>query len=487
MNQFSINASKVVGLLLIIAAIAIFNTALAVALLVLLVLIGITILLLIRSRLFSKQAAVLLFTVTCIYLGATLAIHFSNFYPFGGGEGDQRFYHRAAVSISNDFRQGNFSLSGIEKHLSDETVTHYYPVAIGALYAITVPDILVGKMVSVWLAAIAALLVYLLALEIGAEKKWAFWSGLAVGFYPSLLYWGGLLLRESAVASLALFCLLQTIKIIKQFTWQRFLFFYIALGILMNLRFYIGLAVLFVFIFSWIFLLCTSWKKKLLYGIVVFPLLGFLPQAAGTQHGYFGLHDIAYFSNRQRIVEYRSTPSVYQGEKGIVPAEIAQSPLPYPKTDPVPLEKFLDKKVFQEGSDQTQPGLLLVPNSLFTKETVSQSPLTLVKNFARSFVYVAIGPFPWDIHYVRQVFILGEIIPWFIVFFLIVKALVRLRFQWRVILPIIFIAFGIFAEIALLINAYGISMRIRIPAFLTLLTVLPFAFQKLEQKETETA
>ncbi|MDO8577326.1 MAG: hypothetical protein Q7R55_00460 [Candidatus Wildermuthbacteria bacterium] len=486
MQNFRKHFTKIAGFFLILVAVAILNMTLAIALLVLLALSGITVFLLIRFRLFSRQTALLLFAVTLVYLGATLAIHYANFYPFGGGEGDQRFYHRAAVSISEDFRQGNFSLSSIEKHLEDETVTHYYPVAIGALYVLTVPDELVGKMVNVWLAGIISLLVYLLALEIGAAKKWAFWSALAVGIYPSLLYWGSMLLRESMVGALVLFCLLQTIKMIKQFTWQRFVFFYVALAIMMNLRFYIGLVVLFVFIFSWVLLLSMSWKKKLLYGVIVIPLLGFLPLAAGTQHGYYGLHDVAYFLNKQRIVEYRVVSGVYQSEGSIVSAEDARSPLPYPETAPAPFEKLLDKSLFApQIPKQAEPGLLLVPGSLFTKETLSQNPVTFAKNLVRSFVYVALGPFPWDIHYVRQIFVLGETIPWLIAFFFIMKALIRLRFQWRVMLPIIFVALGIFAEIALLINAYGISMRIRIPAFLLLLALLPLAFPEKETAEVK--
>lgn len=475
MHQFHWGISKIVGLFLLIVAIAIFSKVLAVALLVLLFLSGIAVWLLQKFHLFSMQVATLFFIVTFIYLGATLAIHYTNFYPLGGGEGDQREYHQAAVDISNDFRHGNFSLKSITTHLQENHSVSSYPVFIAVLYSLTTPDKLVGKMLGVWLVGLSALLLYALSLEFGVSKRFGFWVGISPIFYPSYLYWGSLMLRESIVVLLVLLSCLLMMKIQKHFSFALFLLFYFALGALIHFRFYPGLVVLFVFPLSLFFLSFLTWKKKLQYGLFIIPLLGFLPQISG--HGYYGSIDIRHYTQPQTIVVYREyVPAARLKEIREVVPPVAQVPQPIPPIAQVPMEQKA-----KETAEQTSKNL----GSTIAVSARVDNPVAFVRNYLTSFSFMLLGPFPWHIRYARQLLVLAETIPWWIVSFFLIKGILRSRHRWRDMLPVLLVSLGILAEIALILNTYGTYMRIRMPAFLLLFTLLPFAFQK-DQKEIET-
>ncbi|OHA69129.1 MAG: hypothetical protein A3J68_02035 [Candidatus Wildermuthbacteria bacterium RIFCSPHIGHO2_02_FULL_48_16] len=442
-----------------------------------------------------KEVYALFLIVLVVYLASAAFIYATQFYPLGGGQGDQHLYHTAAVMISQDFHEGDFSLESIKYNLYLEYAPNWYPVLIAALYFVTVPDVIVGAMVNVWFAALSALLLYALVLHFGASRKWAFLIGLSPILYPSYLYWGSILLRESLVIVLALASVLLMLKLQKRFSLFSFFLFFCALGALIYFRFYIGFAVLFVFAFSWFFLFYLQWKKKLIYGLFVIPLLGFLPQISG--HGYYGSVEILHYAKPSTIVTYREfTPGKNwhpdTRSEPVVPQPPSVSPgsAPAPAPEPVPVPP---------PAIPAYPG----PRTRGLGSTVvlsaeTDNPVAFVKNYLTSFSFMALGPFPWHIRYARQLFVLLETIPWWVVAFFLVKGVVRSRNRWRDMLPLLLVSLGILAEIALLLNTYGTYMRIRMPAFLLLFTLLPFAFSacgeisplrggQKDQKEVETA
>ncbi|MBI2642071.1 MAG: hypothetical protein HYW96_00660 [Candidatus Wildermuthbacteria bacterium] len=450
-----------------------------VALMVLAFLTLATVFFLLKFGVKRKEVYALFFIVLVVYLASATFIYATQFYPLGGGQGDQHFYHTAAVLISQDFWQGDFSLESIRHNLYLEYSPNWYPVLIAAVYFITVPNVIVGAMVNVWFVALSALLLYALVVHLGASRKWAFLVGLSPILYPSYLYWGSILLRESLVVVLALASVLLMLKLQKRFSFASFFLFYCALGLLIYFRFYIGFAVLFVFVFSWFFLFYLEGKKKLVYGLFAIPLLGFLPQISG--HGYYGSTEILHYVKPSTIVTYREfTPGtswhpdtrsepatqvpVTQAPK--VPESLPASPAPVPSVVPPPEVRN--------------------PGSTFVLDVGVDNPVTFIKNYLTSFSFMALGPFPWHIRYARQLLVLVETIPWWVTVFFIVKGAIRSRSRWRDMLPIFLVSMGILAEIALILNTYGTYMRIRMPAFILLFTLLPFAFEK-DQKEVETA
>ncbi len=414
-----------------------------------------------------------------IFMVASISIHYLHFYPFGGGEGDQRSYHAAALDISKDFRAGDFSLTHIKARLIANAVEqHWYPALVGALYAFTLPDLLVGKMLSVWFAALSVVLVFLLALELGASERLSFRVGLIASIFPSYVYYGSLLLRESMVALLVLLCILLMVKIVKRFAWEMFAMFYVFLGIAISLRFYVGLVILYSFVGCVLCFLHFKWRKKLLYGIIIVLLLGILPQLMGR--GFFGVSEVRSYLVPRQILAYREYTDVPPIQK---PSQA--SPSSSQSSQPLAggfIKSILGQQIFKSLPDILKnTSLPLVPHqeevgSTIKTETKLDRPFVFLKNYFTSFLYVLVGPFPWDIRYVRQLFVLLEVIPWWIVFFLIVRGIVKHRTEYRRLLPIVLVSLGIIAALALLINNYGTYMRIRIPAILALLSLLPLSF-----------
>ena len=391
-----------------------------------------------KNETHSKALSLLFLAAFFIHLIAVLFIHYANFQPFSGGEGDYIVYQQQAQEIAQRVRQGNFSLQGL-------SIGHYYPVIIGYIYAFTLPEMLIGQLFGVWLAALSVLLTYLIVLEIGGSKNWAFLIGLLVSIYPSYLFYGSLLLKDSLVVPLALAGLFLTIKLIKKFSWRDFLIFYLILTTLIHLRFYIGYVLLFTFIFCWLILSQLDLKKRFFYGIIIVFLLGFSPQISG--YGYYGVYTIENFLNPQKITYYR---------------EVAYIP---PATQPPP------------------PGT----GSSIVIEIGFDNPLKFLGNFLKSFIYVLLGPLPWQMKYPRHFFALLETIPWYFLLFFVIKGAIRSFKRYKIAIPLTTFSLGVFSVLALFLSNFGIVTRIRIPAFISLLCLIPLSFTNFHKKGVDVA
>lgn len=439
---------------------------LLVALGVLGVLSGLTLLVLRKLRLLHKSLLLLFGLALAVHLASALFIHYADFYPFGGGQGDAPRYHKAALAISQDFDSGIFSTTLMWKHLQRNAITNqWYPAFVGALYALTLPEKLVGVMPSVWFAALAVLLVFSIAKELGASEKTSFAAGLAAALYPSFLYFGSMLLRESFVAFLFLAVLWLALRLLKHFSWSVFLLFYVALSVLFHFRFYVGFAALFAFLLSWLFIFGKNWREKAKYGLPVAFLLGLIPLFFG--HGYYGVKTIPSFVDIEHIKIYRE--AAYSRFPALQPQSVpgTQSPSelqPAPGTEPVSGPKPVPR-----GRGSTQ-----VVNSGF------ESPSTFLKNSAVAFSFVALGPFPWHFQQPRHFFVLLETIPWYGLLFFMARGAWRKRKQWKGFLPVFLFSLGVLGLISVfLASNFGVYMRIRIPAFLTLFALLPFGLEQL--------
>jgi len=435
------------------------DKALVIGILFITFLTAITFLILSKTRIRSKTLYLLFVIALLIHLGTVLFIHYANFQPFSGGYGDYVVYQKQAQEIAQRVHQENFSLEGL-------SIGHYYPVIIGYIYALTMPEMLIGQLFGVWLAAISVLLVYLIVLEIGpsppnelgvrasGSKKWAFLIGLIVAIYPSYLYFGSLLLKDTLVVPLVLGGLLLTLKLIKNFFWRNFLIFYIVLGAIIHFRFYVGYALLFTFIPCWLLLCKLHLKKKFIYGLIIIILLGFLPQFSG--YGYYGIKVIKGYLNPKTITYYR--------EKAYVSLPSTT------KFSPGKLISILFPNLGRDGSS-------LGTSSSIKLKTEIDSPLNFLINCSKSFIYVLLGPFPWQIQSYKQLFVLLETIPWyFLLFFIIKGAFITLK-RKRVALPLLVFSIISLGVLALFITNFGIITRIRIPSFIALLCLMPLGLE----------
>lgn len=422
----------------------------------------------------SRMPLALLGIVLAVHLSMALFIFYADFYdPLGGSDGDQSRYHAAAVDLAQSFRHGAFSPATISHTIAQSQIDNWYPVALGILYAVSMPDLLVGMMLSVWLAVVGVLLVYFISRELGISARGAFAAGLVASFYPTYVYLGSFLVKDTLVVPLVLLAVLLTIKIIKQFSWRYFFIFYLILAALIHLRFYIGIVVLYMFLFSWPFLLGFHWKRKIGYGLIVFSLLGFLPQVFG--YGYYGVSIINKYTQPEKIVAYREVayapkePAVVQQPPADAGSEmpVGEPSAPVDSTPPVAAE---------ENQEPRGPGATIIV------EAGIDNPLSFIRNYFISFSYVLLGPFPWHLKYSRHFISLLESIPWAILFFFTMRGVIRNRERWRLMLPILLLGFGTILVLSLLIDNFGVYMRLRMPAFLAFMSLLPFSFQGKKHK-----
>lgn len=268
---------------------------LAIGILIITLLSSIVFLLADRIGIKDKKIYSLFFIALFIHLSAAIFIFYTNFYPFGGGAGDQLKYHQIALELSARFKQGNFSIEGFDKIYPAFYVPHFYPVFLAILYALTAPSIFIGISLNVWFAALSIAFLYLIVKEIGGSSNNAFLVGLIAAVYPSYLYFSSLLIRDAILVCFTLLALLFLIKIVKNFYWNKILILSLSIGIVLHLRFYIGIILLFVLSVSW-FLTNLDKKEKIKYGIFILIVLGIFPQIFSGQ-GYFGLNFFQTFLN----------------------------------------------------------------------------------------------------------------------------------------------------------------------------------------------
>ncbi len=426
------------AVLLLIFLIFFFDKALAVGLLLIALLSAITFLALNKLGIGDRKLYMILGLILLLHISVVLLIHCTGFNPFPGGA-DYEGYSYDAIKIAHRFDNLNFSLEGV-------ALLHYFPVIIGAVYAVTFPAMIVGQLFLVWIVLLSVILLWLLVLEIGGTKKGAFLTGLIAAFYPSFLYFSSLLLKDSLVILLALASLLLIVKILKNFSGLKFLMFFAVLTCLFHFRFYIGFAAIFTFIICWFWISNLKFKERIIYGVAMVLLLGFAPQLTGL--GYYGQSPLVSFLNANSIINFR---------------EVAYAPKP-------------SDNVFSEfKNDNSGTG------SSFTVDVSFGNKYKFVENYLISSNYAFFGPFPWQLRYKKHLLFLLETVPWYFLLCLIFygayeclrnngfKAFLKI---YRFTLPILIFSLLVIGALSLFITNFGILARIRIPVFLAMFCLL---------------
>ncbi|MBI2053772.1 MAG: glycosyltransferase family 39 protein [Candidatus Staskawiczbacteria bacterium] len=420
---------------LFLAAVGFFDKAVAAGVFILALLVIMTVSFSFRLGIKEKEFHLLFLIIILLHFLGVLFIYYYHFYPFGGGEGDQFYYHKTAVDLSERFRQGDFSIRGFDEIYPYYYVPHFYPVLVGILYAITIPEIIIGQILNVWITALSIMILYLIAKEISGSAKRAFLIGLVAGLYPSYFYFGSLLIRDAIIVFLSLFLLLLMLKMVKKFSWVNFFFFFLLQGFLMHFRFYIGLVTLSTFIFAYFWFFRIELKKKIALGAVILLFLAVLPVISANQ-GLFGIDFFKKFINQETITSLR-------------------------------------EKEYQSNPSNNS---LSLPGSDVIVKTGFDNPSKFIKNSFESFLYVSLGPFPWQIKYNRQLFSLVEMIPGYFLAFLILKGVFKNLKDYKIIFPLLFFSLVSLFAISVFVSNFGTYMRIRIPALLALLALADFAF-----------
>ena len=401
----------------------------------------------------KKVLGALFLIVFFLHVLAVLFLYYTGFQPFSGGYGDYVVYQQQAQEIAARVHQGNFSLQGIG-------ISHYYSVIVGYIYSLTVPDMLIGQLFNAWLVALTVIFIYLIVYEMGGTEKDGFLTGLIAGVYPSLVFYGSLLLKDALVVLLSMFGLFLTIKIIKNFSALKFLGFFIVLTSLIHFRFYIGYALMFSFIISWFLMSNFNLKKRIIYGIIMVFILGFSTQFSGS--GYYGYSDFKRFLNTKTITYYREI--VYAPPAKILSVQSQTTNTPQTNTPQTNTNSLSERRT-----------------SSVVVKTGFESPLIFAKNTALSFIYSFLGPFPWQLTRLKHILVLPEVIVWYFLLFFIIKGIIRsIKKQNKIIFPLIIFSILVIGALSLFMTNFGIITRIRIPAFLALICLFPFGLEKIK-------
>lgn len=372
--------------------------------------------------------------VFVLHITAVLAIHFNNVSSFfSGGIGDYMIYDKSATVIAEQFGQGNFSIKKIQNLYPDIYLSHFYPITLAVVYIVFGHHILIGELLNAVFCALISVFAYLIVIKLGGNWKWAFVVGIITGIYPSLVLNGSLLLKDALQICLTMAALLLAIKLIQNFNVRDFLIFYALLFPLTNLRFYCGYAVMLAFGICWLFFAKRiDLKKRIVYAVIIAILFGFVPMFS-MGHGYFGLDSLKCFLDKDTVTDYRHAISFAGGNNS------------------------------GSGSD-----LGLKINF--------DNPVDLVISYLTGFLYILLGPFVWQLKYLRHFLTLFEMIPWYFMLYFIVKGIIKCIREKKyqsyilVVFAIVFLAaLAIFDS-----SNFGLFMRIRIPAFIALSCFLPF-------------
>ena len=398
-----------------------------------------------------KFLSILFLIIFLLHILIVIFIFYANFQPFSGG--DYSLYQQQAQKISGRIHQGNFSLQGTNISLA-------YPVIVGYIYAVTIPSMLLGQLFNAWLVALLIIFIYLIVREIGGTEEDGFLTGLIASIYPSLAFYGSLLLKDALEVLLCMIALLLIMKIIKKFSWPKFFILYITLLGATNLRFYLAYALVLSFIMCYFIFSNLEIKKRLIYGVLVIILIGFLPIISGGEGSgqqYYGINSVKQYLTPQKITYYREI--VYATKNEIKALQTSRSQLV--------------KDNSPAGVNGTASG------SSVTIKTGFESPFIFVRNTLWSFVSALFGPFPWQIKKSQQLFVLPEVIAWYVLLFFIIKGVViSLKARYKVIIPLVLFSFFVFGVLAVFINNFGIITRIRMPAILSLLCLFPFGLKE---------
>ena len=467
----------VVLIFLFLATFFLFDKALFAGVALIALLTAVTFLILKKIGFKTKTIYALFLIALSIHLGAVLFFHYANFQPFSGGAGDYSEYDVLAQQISERLRQGNFSLRGID-------YGHFYPVIIGYIYTLTLPKAFIGQMFNAWLVALLVIFVYLIAIEIGGSEKQSFLAGLIVSIYPSLLFFGSLLLKDALVALLCSIVLLLILKLLKAFSWKKFLILYIFLTALTHFRLYIAFAAVLTFIICWFLFSNLKIKKRLIYGVIFIFLMGFLPNYSGGQgagQGYYGINFIKVFLNRNTITQYRELFSIPNPKISPITGYPVYNESSAPETSApetsapetsAPETSAPETSVSESSAPAAKPVTKRGRGSAVTVETGFENPFTFLRNSLISFIYASLGPFPWQLRFLRHLFTLPEIILWYFALFFAVKGIKKASLPRAFVLPIFSLL--VLGSISIYLANFGITTRIRIPAFISIFCLAPF-------------
>lgn len=324
---------------------------------------------------------------------------FEGFFPLVSGA-DDRFYW----SVVQAYFDGNFVY-----------VSNGYPWILIALFTLTGPNLLLGKLLNVLAGALTVYFGVLLAQAVrdegsseegtAARDLAANWAGFFLTFYPSLLFYSTQLVRDAILTLLGLMGLYLAIRFLRRPQAMYAALWFLVVGGVFFLRFYAGVALVVS-----VLLFAMRFRRQALVPALLLAVAGII----AVRLGLFGSSIISYWLDPARIAAFRSTTYSIGGSAAGIALDFS-------------------------------------------------NPLTLILSYGYSFATAMFGPFPWQLGSLVQLIALPEaVILWFLFPIWLGDVLRLARSQWRDETLLLLFSLVLIGAIALFSDNIGANTRLRL-------------------------
>lgn len=379
-----------------------------------------------------KKSLIILFSlVFIIHIGVIFGLQiFNPFASITNDSADYQEYQEQAQIISQRLSEGNFSIK-------DLGTDHYYPVIVGYLYFfLGGSPILIGQIFNAIISGLSAILLFMIMRKLGGSMN----NSLALSFigsiYPTYLLLSSLFHEDAIAILFVLIALFFGLKALQSFTLKNILIWYAMVIIAAEFRSFLGLLLGIAFLLSYILFHSASKEEKIKNSVKIGLMIFFISFIAEV------IARVSGFMAHGHSVEW----------------------------------------IFQIGYPGNfnyayQPNLWNFEGWFFGGWYSGILPILY------SFIWTIIGPFPWNFSSTKEFLYLIESLPWLLILPLIFTGIGKAKKTSPCLLfPAIF-ALILILPIALYVETREpeVMMRLRIPAFLSLLV---FSVLALPEKIT---
>lgn len=362
-----------------------------------------------------EERKILLFICILSFLIRVLIVLIAIIHPSISAQSDAAVYEAIGLKNAENWRNGIIKIN-----IADENFSYYLINAL--VYFVFGFHPVILKIMNSLFGILAAINIYNLGKSVKGVNT-ARIASMLLAFYPSLIYYSALNLKDTLILFLITLIILDLIKIIEVIRIKTVIRIFLTISVLLSLRFYIGIFAILIFFCVFALFVRISLKKKIgiLVGLVLF--MGALLYKFG--YGIFGI-DLFKRFNLEVINDYR--------------------------------------RILKEQYSTAKSNIFLDVNLNTAWEVLKFIPL--------GFIYFMFSPFPWESRGVLQLATVPENIVWYVLV---------IFFSWRGIIYLlkkenIRRGLVLFVFCAIIIAFYSLTMANIGIAYRMKFQVLPFFF-----------
>jgi len=401
------------------------------ALLIALLLASVTLAIIVVVRKQEGQRLAILFLIAFALrvMGAFVLYYISlqkgreGFYPFSVG-GDDKFQYIIATMVASRLREG----IPIEGEIFGGL---YYPVLLGAFYVLVGPNLFAGQLLNAWIGALTVLPAYALTKYLSSSSSKAAVASLLVAFYPSHVFNSTQLMKDLLVVLIGLTAIFHIILLVQRFSIFSATSLFVGIIVLVLLRGYVAVSLALTLMIVFLFTIKLLQPRQVLSLVALILALGFLMSQLGL--GFLGIAQGRAFLQSEFLVSFRETAYSIGGSSIGISMDYSH-------------------------------------------------PLSFLKAFFLSFLYLILAPFPWQIRSTEWALAAAETLAWYALLPLVLKGSV-IAISKPLHRPLLIFALGLLIAIALFSDNIGANTRLRMLPFICLSILAVCALRPLRLGE----